>query len=63
MESIVVGAGIIHGKKEVIKRRDDYDVDIIYLRGKFERVSGSNDSESFHLVDPEENMESKLRTR
>ncbi|KAK4353923.1 hypothetical protein RND71_026117 [Anisodus tanguticus] len=60
METIVVGAGIIKGKKEVIKRRDGNDDDIMYLRGKFERVSGSNDSESFHLVDPEENMGQEL---
>lgn len=58
MESIIVGAGIIHGKKEAIKRR--YDDDIMYLKGKFERVHGSNDSESFHLVDPEENMGQEL---
>ncbi|MCD7470136.1 hypothetical protein HAX54_009724, partial [Datura stramonium] len=56
MESIIVGAGIIHGKNEVTKRRYDNDDDIMYLRGKFERTHGSNDSESFHLVDPEENM-------
>ncbi|KAH0755233.1 hypothetical protein KY290_025503 [Solanum tuberosum] len=59
MESIVVGAGIIHGKKAVIKKDNDDD-DIMYLRGKFERVHGSNDSESFHLVDPEENLGQEL---
>ncbi|KAG5568051.1 hypothetical protein H5410_064932 [Solanum commersonii] len=59
MESIIVGAGIIHGKKGVIKKDNDGD-DIMYLRGKFERVHGSNDSESFHLVDPEENMGQEL---
>ncbi|KAK6789985.1 hypothetical protein RDI58_013785 [Solanum bulbocastanum] len=59
MKSIIVGAGIFHGKKGVIKKDDDDD-DIMYLRGKFERVHGSNDSESFHLVDPEENMGQEL---
>ncbi|XP_006366218.1 protein MIZU-KUSSEI 1-like [Solanum tuberosum] len=59
MESVIVGAGIIHGKKGVIKNDNDDD-DIMYLRGKFERVHGSNDSESFHLVDPEENMGQEL---
>ncbi|PHT48435.1 hypothetical protein CQW23_12643 [Capsicum baccatum] len=58
MESIIVGAGIIHRKRGVTKR-DDED-DIMYLRGKFERVHGSDDSESFHLVDPEENMGQEL---
>ncbi|OIT27329.1 protein mizu-kussei 1, partial [Nicotiana attenuata] len=46
-----VGAGTI------IKREDD---DIMYLRGKFERVNGSHDSESFHLIDPEENIGQEL---
>ncbi|CAN4126756.1 unnamed protein product [Withania somnifera] len=36
MESVVVGAGIVHGKE--INRDDD----IMYLRGKFERVHGSS---------------------
>nr|XP_016466863.1 PREDICTED: protein MIZU-KUSSEI 1-like [Nicotiana tabacum] len=51
LESKYVGAGTI------IKREDE---DIMYLRGKFERVNGSHDSESFHLVDPEENMGQEL---
>lgn len=51
LESKNVGAGTI------IKREDE---DIMYLRGKFERVNGSHDSESFHLVDPEENMGQEL---
>ncbi|KAA8546755.1 hypothetical protein F0562_003184 [Nyssa sinensis] len=43
----VVGAGII-SKKE-LNRNDE----IMYLRSKFERVRGSFDSESFHLIDPD----------
>ncbi|XP_059309892.1 protein MIZU-KUSSEI 1-like [Lycium ferocissimum] len=55
IESVNVGAGIIHGKD--IKRDDD----IMYLRGKFERVHGSyDDSESFHLIDPEGSMGQEL---
>ncbi|KAK6775096.1 hypothetical protein RDI58_026097 [Solanum bulbocastanum] len=50
MESVVVGAGTVHGKE--INRDDD----IMYLRGKFDRVHGSSDSESFHLIDPEGSM-------
>ncbi|KAH0711420.1 hypothetical protein KY289_007379 [Solanum tuberosum] len=50
IESVVVGAGTVHGKE--INRDDD----IMYLRGKFERVHGSSDSESFHLIDPEGSM-------
>ncbi|XP_015075915.1 protein MIZU-KUSSEI 1-like [Solanum pennellii] len=60
MQSIIVGAGIIHGKKGVVKKDNDNDDDLMYLRGKFERVHGFNDSESFHLVDPEENMGQEL---
>ncbi|KAK4371602.1 hypothetical protein RND71_011077 [Anisodus tanguticus] len=53
--SVNVGAGIIHGKE--IKRDDD----IMYLRGKFERAHGSyDDSESFHLIDPEGSMDQEL---
>ncbi|KAK4356218.1 hypothetical protein RND71_025189 [Anisodus tanguticus] len=54
MESVVVGAGTVHGKEN---NRDD---DIMYLRGKFERVHGSSDSESFHLIDPEGSMGQQL---
>ncbi|XP_016479756.1 protein MIZU-KUSSEI 1 [Nicotiana tabacum] len=51
IESVNVGAGTIHGK----------DDDIMYLRGKFERVHGSyDDSESFHLIDPEGSMGQEL---
>ncbi|XP_060184837.1 protein MIZU-KUSSEI 1-like [Lycium barbarum] len=54
MESVVVGAGTVHGKE--INRDDD----TMYLRGKFERVHGSYDSESFHLIDPEGSMGQQL---
>ncbi|CAN4114862.1 unnamed protein product [Withania somnifera] len=55
MESVVVGAGIVHGKE--INRNDN----IMYLRGKFERVHvGSSNSESFHLIDPEGSMGQQL---
>ncbi|XP_055800484.1 protein MIZU-KUSSEI 1-like [Solanum dulcamara] len=55
MELVSIGAGIIHGKE--IKNDDD----IMYLRGKFERVHGPYDnSESFHLIDPEGSMGQEL---
>uniref|UniRef100_A0A1J3ERE5 Protein MIZU-KUSSEI 1 n=3 Tax=Noccaea caerulescens TaxID=107243 RepID=A0A1J3ERE5_NOCCA len=38
MQSVSVGAGVIPNG------------DMLYLRAKFERVTGSNDSESFHMV-------------
>lgn len=55
MESVNIGAGIIHVKE--IKNDDG----IMYLRGKFERVHGPYDnSESFHLIDPEGSMGQEL---
>ncbi|CAN4106748.1 unnamed protein product [Withania somnifera] len=55
MELVNIGAGIIHGKEI------NCDDDIMYLRGKFERVYGSyDDSESFHLIDPEGSMGQEL---
>ncbi|GMJ12078.1 hypothetical protein like AT5G65340 [Hibiscus trionum] len=50
MSSIVVGAGIMNGKQV------DNDGELMYLRAKFDRVHGSSDSESFHLIDPDDNI-------
>ncbi|GAB4848764.1 hypothetical protein Ancab_003491 [Ancistrocladus abbreviatus] len=47
MGSVIAGAGIVCGKEI------DCDDDIIYLRGNFERICGSSDAESFHLIDPD----------
>ncbi|KAK6923383.1 Protein MIZU-KUSSEI 1-like, plant [Dillenia turbinata] len=47
METVDVGAGTITGKE--LDRHDE----IMYLRANFKRVSGSSESESFHLIDPE----------
>ncbi|KAH7520495.1 hypothetical protein FEM48_Zijuj08G0149900 [Ziziphus jujuba var. spinosa] len=49
MGSVVAGAGIINGK-ELDRPEDD---ELMYLRANFERVYGSKNSESFHLIDPE----------
>ncbi|XP_062154190.1 protein MIZU-KUSSEI 1-like [Alnus glutinosa] len=46
MSAVVVGAGMISGKEL------DGDDEVMYLRANFERVCGSSDSESFHLIDP-----------
>ncbi|OMO56172.1 Cation-transporting P-type ATPase [Corchorus capsularis] len=55
MSSVVVGAGMISGKE--LGRHDD---ELMYLRANFERVRGSSDSESFHLIDPEGNIGQEL---
>ncbi|XVE86834.1 hypothetical protein DITRI_Ditri18aG0066800 [Diplodiscus trichospermus] len=54
MSSVVVGAGMISGKEL------DHDDELMYLRANFERVSGSSDSESFHLIDPDGNIGQEL---
>ncbi|CDP01530.1 unnamed protein product [Coffea canephora] len=50
MESVVVGAGTL--RRGELKSEDD----IMYLRGKFQRVQASSNSESFHLIDPDGNV-------
>nr|XP_023895792.1 protein MIZU-KUSSEI 1-like [Quercus suber] len=47
MSEIVVGAGMINGKE--LNCEDE----LLYLRSNFERVCGSANSESFHLIDPD----------
>jgi len=52
MRSVVVGTGVVKCKKE--------DGEVVYLRGSFERVRGSENCESFHLIDPEGDMDQEL---
>lgn len=46
MKSISVGAGVLPG---LVKPENG---DMMYLRARFERVIGSVDSESFHMMNP-----------
>ncbi|KAA8528850.1 hypothetical protein F0562_036205 [Nyssa sinensis] len=46
MQSVSVGAGVL----PVSPKSDDGD--LMYLRASFERVIGSPDSESFHMINP-----------
>ena len=57
MDSVGVGAGTVSasGIKEV-----NSEDKIMYLRGKFEIVRGSSDSQSFHLIDPDGNIGQEL---
>ncbi|KAK8663839.1 hypothetical protein V6N13_083644 [Hibiscus sabdariffa] len=55
MSSVVVGAGMISGKE-----LDNEDDELMYLRANFQRIRGSTDSESFHLIDPEGNVGQEL---
>ncbi|XAR62498.1 hypothetical protein NMG60_11017271 [Bertholletia excelsa] len=54
MEKVEVGAGTISAKE--MNGEDE----IMYLRSNFERVRGSLDSQSFHLIDPEGNIGQEL---
>eukprot|EP00262_Sarcandra_glabra_P002698 TRINITY_DN13107_c0_g1_i2.p1 TRINITY_DN13107_c0_g1~~TRINITY_DN13107_c0_g1_i2.p1 ORF type:complete len:231 (-),score=3.33 TRINITY_DN13107_c0_g1_i2:283-975(-) len=46
MQSVSVGAGVLPRDSK------SDDGDLMYLRVKFERVTGSADSESFHMINP-----------
>ncbi|KAG9456579.1 hypothetical protein H6P81_001087 [Aristolochia fimbriata] len=46
MQSVSVGAGVLPGESR------SEDGDLMYLRANFERVTGSLDSESFHMINP-----------
>lgn len=54
MKSVVEDVGIINGK--ILMNSDDHnnnntnDDDLMYFRANFERVAGSSNSESFHLI-------------
>lgn len=43
MQSVSVGAGVVPSEEED---------QMLYLRARFERVTGSSDSESFHMMNP-----------
>lgn len=55
LSKVVVGAGVVTGKE--LGRFDD---ELMYLRASFRRVCGSKESESFHLIDPAENIGQEL---
>ncbi|KAI4317307.1 hypothetical protein L6164_025186 [Bauhinia variegata] len=63
MRSVAVGAGVIdidtraHGYGE---DHDQLQQQLMYLRAKFQRVKGSSNSESFHLIDPEGTIAQEL---
>ncbi|EOY15856.1 hypothetical protein QUC31_000752 [Theobroma cacao] len=48
MQSVSVGAGVL----PVSPKSSEEDGDLMYLRASFERVIGSADSESFHMLNP-----------
>ncbi|WCJ44791.1 hypothetical protein M5689_025443 [Euphorbia peplus] len=48
MQSVSVGAGVL----PVDVKSESEEGDLMYLRASFERVVGSVDSESFHMINP-----------
>jgi uncharacterized protein (TIGR01570 family) len=46
MKSVSTGAGVLPGK---VKKSEG---ELMYLRARFERIAGSVDSESFHMINP-----------
>ncbi|KAL2343096.1 hypothetical protein Fmac_004381 [Flemingia macrophylla] len=56
MRSVVVGTGVMNCKDFVHKEDDQ----LMYLRANFQRVRGSANSESFHLIDPEGDIDQEL---
>ncbi|GKV33337.1 hypothetical protein SLE2022_175350 [Rubroshorea leprosula] len=48
MQSVSVGAGVL----PIAPKSDSEDGDLMYLRASFDRVIGSVDSESFHMLNP-----------
>lgn len=56
MGSVGAGAGIISGK-ELDRPEED---ELMYLRANFQRVYGSKNSESFHLIDPDGSLGQEL---
>ncbi|KAL9332724.1 hypothetical protein ACSQ67_002334 [Phaseolus vulgaris] len=56
MSSVAVGTGVINSCKELQHQEDE----LMYLRANFQRVRGSSNSESFHLIDPEGSIGQEL---
>ncbi|CAK9235967.1 unnamed protein product [Sphagnum jensenii] len=61
MQSVTMGAGVIPAavaqeaackQAAVVKRDSDDDQAIMYMRARYERVAGSPDNLSFHMINP-----------
>ncbi|KAK1427254.1 hypothetical protein QVD17_15937 [Tagetes erecta] len=54
VEPISMGAGVLPPEKTVTGDQEDEEGDeIMYMRAKFERVTGSRDSEAFYMMNPD----------
>ncbi|XP_071731456.1 protein MIZU-KUSSEI 1-like [Rutidosis leptorrhynchoides] len=50
LRGVSMGAGVLPGLSE---KDPTTDGELTYMRARFERVGGSKDSESFHMINPE----------
>nr|XP_043636584.1 protein MIZU-KUSSEI 1-like [Erigeron canadensis] len=50
LRGVSMGAGVLPGLSE---KETAMDGEMTYMRGRFERVVGSKDSEAFHMINPE----------
>ncbi|KAG5000098.1 hypothetical protein AAZX31_08G131100 [Glycine max] len=60
MGSVVVGTGVMKCKELVSWKKLEEDDQLMYLRASFKRVRGSDNCESFHLIDPEGDIDQEL---
>ncbi|XP_071729230.1 protein MIZU-KUSSEI 1-like [Rutidosis leptorrhynchoides] len=59
VEPISMGAGVLPPEKKVDGEYEEGD-EIMYMRAKFERISGSRDSEAFYMMNPDSNAAPEL---
>ncbi|KAF5818076.1 putative protein MIZU-KUSSEI 1-like, plant [Helianthus annuus] len=55
VEPISMGAGVLPPEKTVDGEGEEEGDEIMYMRAKFERVTGSRDSEAFYMMNPDSN--------
>ncbi|MED6157940.1 hypothetical protein PIB30_028223 [Stylosanthes scabra] len=65
MRSVAVGTGVLTIKELLNKHEEEEEEEektkvITYLKGDFRRLRGSRDSESFHWIDPDGDLDQEL---
>ncbi|CAL9099628.1 unnamed protein product [Musa acuminata var. zebrina] len=56
LRGVSMGAGVL----PCLSEKDTADGELTYMRGRFERVVGSKDSESFYMINPDGSGEAEL---
>ncbi|KAL2934262.1 Protein MIZU-KUSSEI 1 [Bienertia sinuspersici] len=54
MQSITMGAGVIHADHQTTQTAQEETTDFMYMRANYEWVIGGANSESFHLISPDD---------